>query len=129
MSVIGMNNSAPSFVRNMIESDFTFYMTGSRFWGNYYSKSDWDFFTHENQMVYSWLVQNGFEVVSKSTYTDLNCSTVMQKGKIQVQLVKDAKVKNDIQKILFDNFPNGFPDKEFAKRMWNLAYKSYMLGL
>lgn len=129
MSVIGMNNSAPSFVMNMIESDFTFYLTGSRFWGTECCQSDWDFFTNENQMVYSWLVQNGFEIVSKSTYTDLNCSTVMQKGKIQVQLVKDAKVKNDIQNILFEEFPQGFLDKHFAKRMWNLAYKSYMIGL
>lgn len=127
----------PAIIREMEKSDFSFYLTGSRFWGNTHSDSDWDFFTDDCEAVRQWLRQNGFEHYrSTSSYAgDGQCNAVFVLGDVsdgrnlvQVQVVKSATVKNTIQRQLYLLHPAGFSDKGQARAIWQTAFAMYELG-
>lgn len=103
-------------------SQFTFYPTGSRFFGNDNPASDFDFFTRACPEVQSFLTTNEFKRVSEKDYgvffedpfvepptVPLTISTPANKnnvaevwrwGKIDVQLAEDPELKIAIQEVL-----------------------------
>jgi hypothetical protein len=139
--LFNMVNKLPEMIAVMNSSNVDFYLTGSRFWGTDHDKSDWDFFAlddKENEN-YKWLVSHGFtQVGPETTYTDdTSCNRVMIHGsesmvdfyrpnhEIHVQLVKSVSTKDLIQKILFETFPEGFVNKQEARKIWKAAFSVF----
>ena len=85
-----------------------FHLTGSRFFGDSTAHSDWDFFTQDNSGVRSYLKGANFEDLAASNVArleelypdDSNICSVMQRGNVQVQLVKDVVFKLKAQDLL-----------------------------
>lgn len=128
----------PFIIREMEKSDFSFFLTGSRFWGNAHPNSDWDFFTDDTPEVRHWLLEHGFVKYKATTaYTsDGQCNAVFVHGNVidgdnlvQVQVVKSSAIKNMIQTELHKLYPDGFSDKSYANEIWKLAFVMYELGL
>jgi len=129
MTIINSRKPQTMEVINKLESSpIEFYLTGSRFFGTYGERSDWDFFTQDCSNTHEFLKKLGFVETSGSTYrTDPLIATVYihKDTDIHVQVVKDAKLKNAIQKRLrevADLYPDLVPlgDKSVMKKIWKL---------
>ena len=106
------------------ESEFSFYLTGSRFFGNHTTDSDWDFFTKNALSVRRFLVDYGFKEES-SSYRDRVVAVVYKHIKlpIHVQLVHDVN-----KKILAQHLIKGMgiplldiSNKDKRRDIWNRA--------
>jgi predicted nucleotidyltransferase len=121
------------------ESKHTFYLTGSRYWGNAHKNSDWDFFVEMDEEVKSMLKSIGFERLSNhiAYVDDIQCTDVYEKYVssknggdvlIQVQMVASAEIKNLIQEKLYQMYPGGLGNKSEAKIIWKNAFEFFHLG-
>ena len=107
-----------------------FYLTGSRFFGTATVHSDYDFFTQDSDMVRYRLRTLGFAVlpISESEYKDVNTVLVMRKmfpGSdiwIDVQLQKDAILKNFVQNQLYEILHYDNASKARRTEIWNMLY-------
>lgn len=116
-------------LRKIENSSIPFYLTGSRFFGNYTKESDYDFF-----------VDSAFHMDIKKLFPELRVAPMDIPGYeyrdnltvcvyaiagIHIQLVKDAKLKNMVQKYiayskqLFNDLKT-LP-KSHRKHVWNKA--------
>lgn len=115
-----------------------FGLTGSRFFGGYDEKSDWDFFVKNNSDVRLFLEELGFQEEKFTGYTDELTVMVMRKyyysckfyvdqhsddcQHVDIQLVSDFELKEKASKILLRNFRGTLPgDKDDRKSLWNMA--------
>ena len=115
---------------------FSFYLTGSRFFGWANANSDIDFYTENSPEVKKILKDMGFEELpggyeTRSNYLkDNQTLSVMRHrtAKIDVQIVYDVEVKTEAQRILeqtirvYPDFERGFRIKANAHVYWNRAY-------
>lgn len=101
-----------------------FYLTGSRFFGNNAENSDYDFFTEATDEVAVELAEAGFKLLSEGNYEGTSAVVaVWEKGKVQVQLVLDAPLKERIQSGIKHHIPGfGHLDKNQRKLVWRLCY-------
>ncbi|MCK5611070.1 hypothetical protein KAR91_54860 [Candidatus Pacearchaeota archaeon] len=107
------------------ESNFTFYLTGSRYFGGKHSDSDWDFFTEDSEEVRVFLGKLGFERLKSTKYADHGVTCVYRHlEKIDVQLVEDPGFRQSIQKVLKDkkHFINRAYSRGTRTHIWNIAY-------
>lgn len=127
------SNHSSISILNAIQNHPTlkFYLTGSRHFGTATEASDWDFFVECQSIkpidpeICKFLVFHGFKPVY-STYTDCETLAVYQSvdGKVHLQLVKDARLKADVQTVIGEYLtePN---DEEYSKsenaKIWNVA--------
>ena len=98
-----VNKSVLSVRDAMAHSQISFYLTGSRFFGNAKSHSDWDYFTEDNYSTKEFLESLGFDLQHISRYT--NDKTIIDVyhhagENIHVQFVKDVWVKSFAQEVL-----------------------------
>ena len=123
----------PTDVIKLHNAPFTFYLTGSRFFGNITPKSDWDFYASYNKQICEWLNDQGFIQASHHLYgDDPNCVKVFTNTNaattpIHVQLVADIKAKHQCQTILI-NVLKHVRDKTVARMFWRVAFAAYAAG-
>lgn len=91
-------------IRILGESDFAFFLTGSRYFGAPDPK-DWDFFTLDWPEVREFLASQGFQELSAAKYRDSNCVAVFRghfpgTEQVDIQFVKFTDLKMDAQRIL-----------------------------
>lgn len=114
------------------KSEYTFYLTGSRYWKCARAGSDWDFFVQSCEEVAAMLENLGFYQTGKSYVDDSQCTSVYEKwsegGLVQVQLVVSPEKKNLIQEKLIELYPNGLGNKDDAKIIWKNAFEFFELG-
>ena len=113
-------------------SNYTFYQTGSRYFGTETAESDWDFFTAQydeggfSTHVEEFLQKHGFKRCGKEQaekYNDNITCGVYEKDNVHVQLVMNINRKIAMQKILKDTgVLNTRVDKAVAKQLWKVAY-------
>jgi hypothetical protein len=115
----------------------TFYLTGSRFFGNFHSESDWDYFTTNKFTLEKELKEIGFEDLFQSgefdniahyANSELSLCTVLQKkckdGIVQIQLINpcfiQAKIK--VQTYIKRNYIAVFSklSKQERKEVWKV---------
>jgi len=127
----------PTIIREMEKSEFDFFLTGSRFWGNPLPGSDWDFFVNDSSAVRQWLTENHFSICQgdghypEDKYTNAVFSFEggeFHDSPVQVQVVKSAQIKNKIQEHLFKLYPEGIVGKGNATKIWESAYTLHKLG-
>lgn len=131
--LVGFNDQPDQKVsRYLRTSHFSFYLTGSRFFGDIKPTSDWDFFVQNDEHVPKFLSHHGFGLlhVRNTDYTDEQTVFVYRhiEAKIDVQLVEDASLKWRTQQYIFESpvllrlykDMKAFPDKRDA--FWNLVY-------
>ena len=113
------------------QSQFEFFLTGSRFFGGADLDSDYDFFVAKSDSLESWLRELGFVTDQDVAYTDdPTFSTVLilntVEGVIQVQLIEENQLarKELVQRLLFKRYGRrGLPGDKNAKReLWHMAY-------
>jgi hypothetical protein len=125
-------------LQKMERSNYTFHLTGSRYFRTNNDQSDWDFFvedchsTEEKDMLRNYLLDLGFRKVEcDRQYDDMSVLEVWSyynSPKIDVQIVKSAAHKTVAQELLlstgimFKLQPES--DKTTTKAMWNLALLS-----
>jgi hypothetical protein len=118
-------------------SSHTYYLTGSRFFGNSTRTSDWDFFTIEYSREE--LVRLGFKSISSEVMTDLGYdrsqfSSIYElqllDGTIQVQLIANIQAKIAIQSLIKSSYLETFNSmtKQARKDLWSLLLISYNQG-
>lgn len=113
-----------------INEDFEFILTGSRFFGYNTEKSDWDFFTQappDPVNLITFLTELGFQSIYRTGYKDREITVVYRHPteRIDIQVVKDAALKNKIQErlltlagiILMRNIP-----KDVQSTLWDMMY-------
>lgn len=115
----------------MDQPPFSFYLTGSRFFGNPDEHSDYDFFVLDSEEVREFLQNLGFRNKTVSRYLlpdmkefqDLNDVWTFQ-DLIDVQLLKETFFKKKAQNIL-ETMPGGFRNVYYSKRKdaWNWAFR------
>lgn len=93
---------------------FTLYLTGSRYFGTYNSKSDWDFFCEYNNHTALALKQLGFNesIQGIARYKDAECQLVLRwistnGDQIDIQLVRNPKIKFLAQGLFLSDYPGG----------------------
>ena len=113
-----LNHMRESVIDKMEQSRFMFYLTGSvYFTGN---GNDIDYFAIHSTELEDFLKSIGFCSISTNVYGDDNCVIVYRRHSdpyIDVQLVKNAKLKLEIQEI--------FKKKGILKptqEQWNCAF-------
>lgn len=116
-------------------SDIKYYLTGSRYFGSSIPLSDWDFFTQDNSKVHRHLASLGFVALRLNQeniyHEDPTIVEVMEKGQVQIQLVKDSEKKQRCQEML-NRPPVKFHFLTAAKGMesrewWSWAFRCYKL--
>jgi len=122
----------PATIENLMKSEFTFYLTGSRFFGNVTEKSDWDFFVKDSPEVREFLesICFSYEYQGNSGYKDAFLTTVMYsripRG-IHVQLINEVELKVKVQNYLKD-FPWDSIPKENRDAIWDWARVNVVRG-
>ncbi len=103
MSLININKAEMAAILEKMELvPFQFYLTGSRFFGHDKPASDWDFFVESHPDLTAWLAAHEFRKEFRSDYTSDGALEVWKHAwqPIHVQIVEDARLKNDVQKTL-----------------------------
>ncbi len=137
------NFTEATIQRSMLGCEHTFYLTGSRFFGGWKSNSDWDFFAQYSPEICKWLIDNRFTLLCdpRTKYNDDECVKVYRYQKfgqspsiptfqIDVQLVKDAGLKLQIQNMMKSHFQfmhlynNTCKDKVTRSILWNALYSA-----
>ena len=128
--IFGTLNTSATIHESFQNSDFLFYLTGSRYFGGAEENSDWDFFVQYDDNVVKFLVSLGFELRHATEYKDTELVKFMRhkEKKIDVQLVKDAALKMLVQ-ILLASEPmrrhyNGMV-KITRWYLWDFAYQIF----
>ena len=110
-------------------SDAHFYLTGSRYFGNYHQSSDYDFFAQYDQAICEFLETHKYKALGcyQSGYLDSNTSVVYRKGKIDIQLVTNVNMKKWAQEQIKAHFFYRHMPKRgthtFA--LWNMLFSIY----
>lgn len=111
-------------------SGYKFHLTGSRYFGNHHSQSDWDYIVQNSAGVHDFLVDLGFTFTKdREHYNDVNTVSVysLQYGvntweKIDVQLSRDINEKIAAQNCIVRFFPTGLTaDKKMNSRIWEMV--------
>jgi hypothetical protein len=121
-------NHEVSIIGKMENSAFCFYLTGSRFFGDFSYASDWDYFVQSDEKVRKFLKELGFFPITMDgaeKYSDATIVDVFQAEDayrtIQVQLVHNAILKNQAQDFLQTYGRLDIVPKESRKYLWNMA--------
>ncbi len=94
----------PNVFFAMANSEYKFYLTGSRFFGTQQQNSDWDFFVQKTISIDNDLSGMGFKREEKPSYIDPICDTVWKHPDgIHVQVVDDGRLKETAQLIIQNN--------------------------
>lgn len=113
----------------------TFYLTGSRFFGNASSNSDWDFFVSNCNSTKKKLENIGFKEINSEVMVDMGYdrtqfATILEyqaeDGVIQVQFVQNPYAKNRVQELIKSEYLDEFNNmsKPERKKLWSLLLKS-----
>lgn len=121
-------------LESLDKSEFVFYPTGSRYFGNFSEfSSDWDFFVEDSREVRAMLLDLGFDYQEDHDYgNDVSIVSVMRhlhtgnhNSWVDVQLIAETMLDDKItaQRILKDRYKNGgFPtEKKLRSELWNVA--------
>lgn len=138
--------SAQSDILQMLDrlqhSEFNFYLTGSRFFGNHRETSDWDFFCDDDKMIHKFLTQNGFnllQIVNGQTkygtfYADKNVARVYRHRilHIDIQCQTDIHAKIAAQRVVKSLYPYldkwiNSAAKDQVRNVWNAVYRALEL--
>lgn len=121
----------PSIVETLNGSSFKFHLTGSRYFGGVKVESDWDLFIEESEEVIQFLSSIGFEMDFESFYDDPSVIAVYygycihhdRRVKVDVQLVSNAELKLEVQRVLQQCWPSGMShfDKLTSRAIWKVA--------
>jgi hypothetical protein len=98
-----LSGSCGSYILERIQnSTFSFYLTGSRFFGGGGPNSDWDLYAAWSREIEIFLADIGFHEKVESAYLDPMTMTVMENGDVTVQLLhpRMLEAKHTIQSIL-----------------------------
>lgn len=95
MSVPNLTETYPTSMVALMNSKFSFYLTGSRYFNIQTQTSDWDFFVQKNKELEEFLTRQGFFVDSQASYSDPSVYKVYTNpnDNVQVQVVFDAELK------------------------------------
>lgn len=87
-----------SMFDTMRDSEFEFFLTGSRYFGTDNSGSDYDFFVQDCPEIHNWLIKNSFRAILNARYGRDSLTVVVYRYRdIDVQVVKNAGLKNVAQ--------------------------------
>lgn len=109
-------------LKELAQSDRTFWLTGSRFFGTHRSNSDYDFFTQDDVDIERYLCEElGFHREWGESYSDPIAKSCWKKDNIHVQVVKDADLKLEVQMWLKKHPRLLSCDKTMNKGVWTTA--------
>lgn len=102
----------------IMKSAVSFYLTGSRYLEITTQYSDWDFFAQYDRYSHNELIVAGFEMDTSEKYNDSLCVAVYRKNNIDIQLVKDADIKQRMQEKGAELLKAIYPNKNLARLAW-----------
>ena len=121
-------------LESLEKSEFVFYPTGSRYFGNFNDfVSDWDFFVENSPEVRAKLIDLGFDYQVNPDYGDDDSITCVMRlhlsvGSdcfVDVQLIAETMIDTKImaQRILKDRYKtDGLPgEKKQRSELWNVT--------
>lgn len=134
--ILGWKKSEQMVLLDLLNaSNFEFQLTGSRFFGGYTEKSDWDFFVQYSPDINEFLKNIGFNIIDISSPEWEDYQLAIEHGKclniyfssdtfksIHVQVVSNFEHKQMLQQKLFESNWMKVSDKQTRKKMWALAY-------
>ncbi len=102
MSVPNIKETYPTSVLALMNSQFYFFITGSRYFKTNTPHSDWDFFVEKNEEVEIFLKDQGFFIDNQMSYSDSSIYTVYinPNDNVQVQVVFDMELKMLAQTVI-----------------------------
>lgn len=118
-----------SLIGKMENSEFVFYLTGSRFFGGFNPASDWDYFAEDSPEIRKFLYSLGFQEDDNimNQYDDSTIVTVLFRNDVQVQLVQNVLLKEAAQTFLSTYALMKSTPKEARKYLWNMAISWVLL--
>lgn len=121
------NKSVKSFNEQVHDLPEMFYLTGSKFFGNYTARSDTDYFAeYSEELLQKLICKYNFEVDTQETsYHDRNLAAVLYNNSdnVHIQLVYDVQKKLLIQELIkhYRLEDRNLP-KQHRCGLWNFAY-------
>lgn len=113
-------------LKELAQSDRTFWLTGSRFFGTHRSNSDYDFFTQDSVDIERYLSEElGFRQEWGESYSDPIAKSCWVKDNIHVQVVKDADLKLEVQTWLKKHPQLLSFSKELNRAVWITAIMAF----
>jgi len=119
-----LHNLNPVELNHLQNSNFEFFLTGSRFFLKTLRKeSDWDFYAEYSPLVEDYLKGQGYTVsLEYEDYFTVKVLTRRTLGfKIDVQLVQNVDLKTRAQRLLAPYINS--VSKEYHKVLWDMAFK------
>ena len=118
--LIGSLNSSLNALAMMPD---TFYLTGSRFFAldKMTPLTDYDYMVQVRSGIEAELIELGFNTIADYTYTDNATVCVMRRGNVDVQIVRDVRVKLLAQFYLYATDKLRKANKSQRRELWNEA--------
>jgi len=110
----------------LANSERTFHLTGSRYFGTSRSNSDYDFFVQYDKGIEQYLSGLGFEQEWANSYDDPIAHSCWSCGNIHVQVVTDAKLKKRVQDWLKTRPALMVGTKEQLRGVWTTAICAFV---
>lgn len=121
-------NDEPEIVKVLRESEYQFYLTGSRYFqsSSELEGHDWDFFCQNSKGVINFLKGIGFQRKRKPAYIkDSQTVEVYTHQAVDVQVVNSVRIKQASQLLLKELGVIG-GSKELNQMFWNVMYTSIL---
>lgn len=136
MIVGNYKTEADKLLAQLEQSEFQFFLTGSRFFGTNNPNSDYDLFCEENPKIEQFLTDLGFVSLKDNFYhgevTDINTAKVFRSllcvPSIDVQLVKLVDLKVELQTYLLANKIRVPITKSVQRTFWDAEYAKFLLA-
>ncbi len=123
-----LDNSSTLF--SLHSSPYSFYLTGSRFFGHAKEDSDFDFFTLASPDCRDFLIKNGFKEVPLTYYSDSTIVKLFENGlNFHVQMVTDIEIKKTAQRIIYNLYKLRYVNlrvmsKVLASQLWTAVIEA-----
>lgn len=124
------SHSHISILSHLYESETTFHLTGSRFFGGNSGRSDYDFFAQTSPEVIVELAGLGFKRTTGTYYSDPLVQSVwyQEVANVHVQLVSDVDAKIAVQHLLAGHGKMSAKTKSQKCFAWQIATRAFLAG-
>ena len=135
--ILNLNEEIPEIVKDILNSPFTFYLGGKRYFGGGMCGQDWEFFTNNSSEEFiNFLIEKNFKQYNPGVIGDIESIIYSSVWNIKIKwygynlninigITSDINALKITQKVLADKWRiEGKPEHEEADKQLKIAFYS-----